>query len=167
MGQSEPHVGMFPGASEPVGGAGTWANRAEKQSGMNQGRFKYAEMQFIPLGKNNPKQSYVMGGRALRGGTRPQGAEGLNEWVKETEKRSGRDQGNLATAGHGAVAGEWLCPWRWLWFLVVGAEVAGIGKGWWAKERRSGCQCFFQVGRPLLHLRILIPGSQPDCGPFC
>lgn len=84
---------MFPGASEPVGGAGTWANRAKKQSGMNQGWFKYAEMQFIPLGKNNPKQSYVMGGRAMVGGTRPQGAEGLNEWVKETAKGVGGTRG--------------------------------------------------------------------------
>lgn len=92
-GQAEPNVGMFPGASEPVGGAGTWANRAKKQSGMNQGWFKYAEMQFIPLGKNNPKQSYVMGGRAMVGGTRPRGGEGLNEWVKETAKGVGGTRG--------------------------------------------------------------------------
>lgn len=93
VGQAEPNVGMFPGASEPVGGAGTWANRAKKQSGMNQGWFKYAEMQFIPLGKNNPKQSYVMDGRAMRGGARPQGVEGLNEWVKETAKGVGGTRG--------------------------------------------------------------------------
>lgn len=31
VGQAEPNAGMFPGASEPVGGAGTWANRAKKQ----------------------------------------------------------------------------------------------------------------------------------------
>lgn len=31
VGQAEPKAGMFPGASEPVGGAGTWANRAKKQ----------------------------------------------------------------------------------------------------------------------------------------
>lgn len=79
VGQAEPDVGMFPGASEPVGGAGTWANRAEKQSGMNQGWFKYAEMQFIPLGKNNPKQSYVMGRRAVIGGMRPRGVDDLSE----------------------------------------------------------------------------------------
>ena len=60
--QAEPDVGMFPGASEPVGGAGTWANRTKERAGMNQGQLKYAEMQLIPLGKNNPKQSYVMMG---------------------------------------------------------------------------------------------------------
>jgi hypothetical protein len=61
---------MFPGASELVGGADTWANRSKKQAGMNQGQLKYAEMQLIPLGKNNPKQSYVMGGRDVTGGMR-------------------------------------------------------------------------------------------------
>lgn len=101
MGQVEPNVGMFPGASEPVGGAGTWANRAKKQSGMNQGRFKYAEMQFIPLGKNNPKQTYVMGGRAMIGGVR-----GLSE---RDSRRGRRDQGNLAEAGHEGIAVEWGC----------------------------------------------------------
>lgn len=50
-------------------------------------------MQFIPLGKNNPKQSYVMGGRAMTGGMRPQGVEALNEWVKETAKGVGGTQG--------------------------------------------------------------------------
>lgn len=49
-------TGMFPGASEPVGGAGTWANRTKKRAGMNQGQLKYAEMQLIPLGKNNPNR---------------------------------------------------------------------------------------------------------------
>lgn len=65
MRQAEPNVGMFLGASEPVGGAGTWANRTKKRAGMNQGQLKYAEMQLIPLGKNNPKQSYVMKGRDM------------------------------------------------------------------------------------------------------
>lgn len=63
MRQAEPNVGMFPGASEPMGGAGTWANRTKKRAGMNQGQLKYAEMQLIPLGTNNPKQSYVRDGR--------------------------------------------------------------------------------------------------------
>ena len=33
--QAEPDVGMFPGASEPVGGAGTWANRTKERAGMS------------------------------------------------------------------------------------------------------------------------------------
>lgn len=78
-GQAEPNVGMFPGASELVGGAGTWANRTKKRAGMNQGQLKYAEMQFIPLGKNNPKQSYVMGGRDMIGGTKLQGVCRMSE----------------------------------------------------------------------------------------
>lgn len=53
--QAEPNMGTFPGASEPVGGAGTWANRTKKRAGMNQGQLKYAEMQLIALGKNNPR----------------------------------------------------------------------------------------------------------------
>lgn len=71
MRQAEPHVGMFPRASAcGWGGLGTWANTTKKQAGMNQGQLKYAEMQLLPLGKNNPKQSYVIYGRDLKGGMR-------------------------------------------------------------------------------------------------
>lgn len=75
MRQAEPDVGMFPGALEPVGGAATWANRTKKWAGMNQGQLKYAEMQLIPLGKNNPKQSYVMDWRTMIGGLRLRGID--------------------------------------------------------------------------------------------
>lgn len=67
---------MFPGASEPVGGAGTWANRTKKRAGMTQGQLKYAEVQPIPLGKNNPKQSYVTDGRTVLGEGRLRGIDG-------------------------------------------------------------------------------------------
>ena len=67
--QAEPNMGMFPGPQSLwVGRAGTWANRTKKRAGMNQGQLKYAEMQLIPLGKNKPKQSYVMDGRDLKEG---------------------------------------------------------------------------------------------------
>lgn len=70
VGQAEPNMGMFSGAFELLGGAGTWANRTKKRAGMNQRQLKYAEMQLIPLGKNNPKQSYVMGRWYMIGGMR-------------------------------------------------------------------------------------------------
>lgn len=60
---------------QPVGGAGTWANRTKKRAGMNQGQLKYAEMQLIPLGTNNPKQSYVRDGRDKLGGMRLRGID--------------------------------------------------------------------------------------------
>lgn len=62
---ADPNVDMFPGPSELVGGAGTWANRGTKRAGMNQGQLKYAEMQLTPLGPNPTRQTYVTGGREV------------------------------------------------------------------------------------------------------